>query len=151
MDMNECRTVMVDGIDKALNHPIIAGIDSRTRAVMLAARTVIISNDQVVNLIAGCVGPFHRENTEMANKAIDWAALLTKLEKLATEVPSLALLVAQIAEKLVVIFGQQSAQGLKCDPCDPEIECALSCQAEAILTLIENHFKLCCKLNCCCK
>lgn len=61
MDPQRCRTVMIDGIVRALSARIF-GPTQEQRAVLSAARQVIESDQSVVEKIAALVGPYQQES-----------------------------------------------------------------------------------------
>jgi hypothetical protein len=61
MTGRDVREIMVSGIERILNRPWLSGITREERAVLLAARSVINSDDTVAERIAQAVGPHYEE------------------------------------------------------------------------------------------
>lgn len=61
MDVHRCREVAIRGIDRILSFRLF-GPSAEERAVLLAARQLVINDDSVVARIAANVGPYHADD-----------------------------------------------------------------------------------------
>ncbi len=142
MDRERCRSILIEGIDKAVSMPWPMRPSPEQRAVLLSCRQVIISDDAVAEKIAQNVGPYHREGEPVAKKtmtveevgAIDWAALLAKL-------PALAALIAQIIELLASQQPKALATVKGHCPCEVHEKChaSLAALAAAVVAALDLH------------
>lgn len=149
MIRDELRAKLIAGANELLSHTwVIRGEQRRLVQAQLAA----YGNDGVVDVILANLpsdmGAQTKGSAEMAEKkAIDWAALVARLQELATKIPSLLILVSQLVE----LFGGKQGQQATCPPIGPDNCCDHEACCLAVLTsalqtaaIAAEHYEQCC-------
>lgn len=150
MTRDELRSKLIAGANELLSHTwVVRGEQRRLVQAQLAA----YSNDVVVDTILVNLPPAGAQtegSAEMSEKtkAIDWAALMARLQALATKIPSLLILVSQLVE---LFGGKQGQQGVACPPIGPDNCCDHEACCLAVLTsalqtaaIAAEHYEQCC-------
>ena len=74
---DRCRQVLIDGIDKILNHRFLSWLSNEQNAVLMGCRSAVVADDAVVDKIVSNVGPYQShgdaaaaESAELARTAV---------------------------------------------------------------------------------